>query len=367
MACELPPGEFSPGGDEVSRSGHARAAAADADTDRRLHHAIGDLFLPEAARLDERTRATIHHLLAGIVAGAEAEMRRHAARLLTARGAIRAAETLLGGPPVLARLTDAGLLRDPELMEELIARVELDLLFDALPPSVATPDRASLLVRWADAPDGVVADASLALMAADNRRRGASAGTGPIRNELPAELHQRLLWWVAAALRDQATESDGMAERDRALADATLRSLGAHDEGDRSEAVAARLANAVDAQAGELGPLLVEAVADRRAALFVALLARAGGIDQEQVRHLTVDPRGDLLILLLHAVGVERDRIARIGVALAGADSRRDLDRLADAIDWAVAHDPRQARAALAPLALNRDFRAAVRLLARGR
>jgi hypothetical protein len=101
--------------------------------------------------------------------------------------------------------------------------------------------------------------------------------------------------------------------------------------------------------------------------LFTSLLARAGRLEQDQVRHLVVDPHGDLLVLLLHAAGVARADIARIGVALAEADSRRDLERLADAVDWAVAHDRAAARAALAPLALDRDFRAAVRLLARTR
>ena len=80
-----------------------------------------------------------------------------------------------------------------------------------------------------------------------------------------------------------------------------------------------------------------------------------------------LDPRGDLLALLLHTVGVDRADIARIGVALVEADPRRDLERLADAVDWATAHDRVEARAALAPLALDRDFRAAVRLLARAR
>lgn len=361
MAFDLPLG------DDTAPSGHARAAAVDARVDTRLRHAIGDLFLPQSARLDDRTRAVVQHVLTGIVAGAEAEVRRHAARLLAARGATAQAEALLGGAPVLFPLGEAGLLRDPDLMEELIARVELDLLFDALPISVVAPDRPSLLICLADSPDGVVVTAALALLVADNRRRAVGEGTGPVRSELPAELHQRLLWWVAAAIREQLAEPTGMFDRDRAIADATLRSLAAHDEGDRPEAAAARLASAIDARTDELGPLLVEALSDRRATLFTALLARAGGVEQEQVRHLVIDPRGDLLILLLHAVGVDRADIARIGVALVEADPRRDLEGLADAIDWAVAHDRPDARAALAPLALDRDFRAAVRLLARAR
>ncbi len=353
--------------DDGTAPGHARAVAADARVDARLHDAIGDLFLPSSARLNERTRAVVQHVLTGIVVGAEVEVRRHAARLLAARGGTVQADVLLGGTPVLPALTGAGVLRDPDLMGELIARVELDLLFDALPTMVIAPDRPSLLVRLADSTDGVIAAAALALLAADNRRRAVNEGTGLVRSELPAELHQRLLWWIAAAIREQVAEPIGMADRDRAIAEATLRSLAAYDEGDRPEAAAIRLASALDPQSEELGPLLAETLSDRRATLFTALLARASGVDQEQVRHLIIDPRGDLLVLLLHAVGVDRADIARIGVALVETDPRRDLERLADTIDWATAHDRSDARAALAPLALDRDFRAAVRLLARAR
>ncbi|PAX09331.1 DUF2336 domain-containing protein [Sphingomonas lenta] len=357
----------SPPQDGPAHGAHARAVGADARVDTRLRHAIDDLFMPEEARLSDRTRAAVHAVVAGIVAATEAEVRRHAARLLAGRGGTSQAEALLRGEPVLDRLSRAGLLRDPELMEELIARVELDLLARSLPTAVIEPDRPSLLIRLAEAPDGVVATAALALLATENRRRAAHEGSGPVRSELPAELHQRLTWYVAAAVREQSPDMAGMADRDRALTEASLRSLAAHDESDRPEAAAARLAAALDPQPDELGPLLTEAVADRRLTLFVAVLARSAGVDYEQVRHLAVDPSGDLLLLLMHAVGLDRVGIARIGVALTEADPRRDLEQLADAIDWAVAHDRDAARVALAPLALADDFRAAVRALARSR
>lgn len=349
--------------DGPAHGAHLRAVAADARVDERLRHAIDDLFLPEEARLSDRTRAAVHALVAGVVAAVEAEVRRYAARLLAGRGATGQAEALLRGSPVVDRLSRAGLLRHPDLMEELIARVELDGLARSLPAAVTASDRPSLLVRLAEAPDGVVAAAAVALLGAENRRRAAAEGSAPVRGELTAELHQRLVWWVAAAIREQSPDMAGMVDRDRALTEAALRSLAAHDEADRPEAAAVRLAAAIDARPAELGALLNETVADRRLTLFAALLARSAGVDYEQARHLLIDPRGDLLLLLLHAVGLDRVEIARIGVALTEADPRRDLEELADAIDWAVAHDRDAARTALAPLALAGDFRAAVRSL----
>lgn len=355
----------SPSSDGVrARDAHARAVAVDSCISSRLRHATHDLFLPQEARLSDRSRAAVHNLLSRIVGAIEAEVRSHAARLL-ARTHPGQAEVLANGAPVLNRLKEAGAFRSPDLVEDLVARVELDLLDQALQPAVADSGRPGLLARLAGCPDGIVATATRALLGAESRRRSAIEGSGPVRSELPAELHQRLVWMVAAGIREQSPGLEGMADRDRALTEAGLRSLNSHDEADRLEVAATRLASAIDAQPDELGPLLTDTVADRRVVLFVALVARAGGVEYEQVRHLVVDPRADLLLILLRAIGLERADIARIGVALAEADPQRDLEQLADAIDWALAHDRGAARAALAPLSLCRDFRIAVRALAR--
>jgi hypothetical protein len=347
-----------PEGEQPGASARARAEAARVRAGARLRHAIGDLSLPDDARLDDRARAAVRSALAGLVAAAEADVRRNAARLLIARGATLTAERLIGGTPVLDRLAEAELLHDPKLMAELIVRVELDLLGDALTPVASGPESTGSLVRLAGSPDDQVAAASAALLGAETRRRDDPVGDG-----LPAELHHRLLWLVAAAVREQLADDVEVIDLDRALTEATLRSLASHDEGDRPEAAAIRLAQAMNADLDELAPLLLDAVADRRLTLLVALVARASGIKFEQVRELVVDPKGDTFFLVLRAAGVDRTTIARIAVAFAEADPRRDLERTADAIDRAALLFPDEARTAIADLALNRDFRAAVAAL----
>lgn len=322
--------------------------------DRVLAAKIDDLFLPDAARLSDRTRAGVRRLLAGTVAAVEGELRGRLART---------SDGVRNDPPVLPRLIAAGLLRDPELAGDLIARVELDRLFDIVPPIVIEPGRPSLLVRWTGSSDPAVASASRALLVADSRRRDAAEGLEPFGVELRVTLYRRLVWQVAAAIREQDEEADRPVARDQELADAAMRVLGESEERDGSEAAAAQLADAVDAASDALGPLLLEAVADRRATLFTALLARAVGSDHEQVRGAVIDSEGDRLAFLLHAAGVDRDTICAIGVALAAADPRRDLDKLADAAERATARD-RDAPLPFATLPSDAEFRAAVRLLA---
>lgn len=332
----------------AERAAYARGRAA-----WRLAGVMDDLFLDDDARLDERTRLAVAGRLHQTIGGIEIELRRQASRLLAARGGTAQAEALLQGQAGSAaeRLTAAGLLRDEDLIGELVAQVRHTLIAEALPAAASGTDEASLLVRLAGVPDPVVATAAQALLAADSR--GAAL--------LPGDVQHRLVWWVAAAIRPATRDAD----TDRAIAEAATRSLGAHDEGERVEAVAARLAAAIDARADEIAPLLLEALGDRRLSLFTAVLARAVGIDYEQARALVLEPDGERLWLALRAIRLDRPTIARIALTLSEADPRRDIEAFADQLDRIAAVKPGEARLALAPETLDRDFRAAITALAR--
>jgi hypothetical protein len=348
----------------------ARAAAADTRADQRLAVAIDDFLLPEDARLDDRARAALGSVLAIIVATIETALRQHAARLLVSRAEPETAQSLLApAVPVLDRLTAAGLIRDPELMRELIGRVQQDLLAEAL-PAVApdNPETPSLVAGLTSHVDHVVAAGAQGLLAAESRRRSSEDGNAP-RTDLPAELHHRLVWWIAAALREAYDGPAGAATLalDRALAEAAQRNLAAHDEGERVEAAAMRLAAAIDPQPAELPALLVEALGDRRLALFIASLAHALGFEYGQAREIVLDPAADRLWLVLRALDLPREAIAKIGLALSEADPRRDIEAFADTIDAIAALPPEDARTALAPLRLHPDYRAALMALARSK
>jgi broad specificity phosphatase PhoE len=346
----------------------ARAAAADVCAFQGLKVAIDDFFLPEDQRLDERTRSALGVLLRGLVETVEAEIREHGARLLGARGEAKLAVALGdASEPVLARLARSGLLRDPELMAELIARVRQELIGNALPMNAsADPDRPSLINRFVQHPDRVVAASAMAVLIAESRRRGGPDVGQLTQTELPAELHHRLIWWVAAALRERVGEGEGSVDAlDRALSDAAQRSLAAYDEGERLEAAAMRFAAAIDAQPVELPGLLVESLGDRRIVLFTALLAHAMGVSYALTRDIVLDPTGDRLWLAFRALELRRETIAQTGYALCEADPRRDLESFADTLDAIAAIEAGEARAALAPMRLHSDYRAAVLALGR--
>lgn len=346
----------------------ARAAAEELRAYRTLLVAVDDFFLPEASRLDERTRTALGALLRSLVDTVESEIREHSVRLLTAREHPVLADALARAAPVLPRLMQSGLLRDPDLMAELTGRVRQEGLGNALPDHAPDdPECPSLLNRFVGHPDRVLSASAMAVLIAESRRRGSPDSRQVAGTDLPAELHHRLVWWVAAALRERVVEiANGSVDAiDRALTDAARRSLAAYDEGDRLEAVALRFAAAVDAQPEELSRFLVESLNDRRIVLFTALLARGLGLSYATVREMVLDPAGDRLWVALRAIDLPREAIARIGYALCEADPRRDLEQFADVLDWIMAVAPQEARAALAPHYLDPDYRAALQALER--
>jgi hypothetical protein len=100
--------------------------------------------------------------------------------------------------------------------------------------------------------------------------------------------------------------------------------------------------------------------------LFIALLGHALGVPYALARDLVLDPAGERLWLALRALEIGREGVAQIGYALSEADPRRDLEKFADTLDTIAGIAPAEARAALAPLKLDPDYRAALIALERG-
>jgi hypothetical protein len=339
----------------------AHAAAVDHASRHGLDVAIDDFFLPDDGRIEERTRLALARLLRALIETVGGEVVGHAVRLLRVQGEAAKAEAL-GGVDLLDRLRGPGVLCDRALIAELLGRVRQELLAGFMPAQAPDePDRPSLINRFLQHGDRVLAQAALAVLTAESRRRVVREAGPLAQTDLPAELHHRRVWWVAAALREGWLTAEGsQAALDRALAESAQRSLAAHDEGDRLEAAVMRLAVAVDAQADELVELMIEALGDRRVTLFAGLLAHALGTEYELARDIALDADGSRLWIALRALEFGREAIARIGVALSEADPRRDVERFADLLDVIMAIEAGAAREALSMLRLPADFRAAI-------
>jgi hypothetical protein len=335
-------------------------AAAERAGHRRLRAAAEHFHLPDEARIDDRTAAHLDTVMRTTITGVDAMVRDHAIRLMTSRGQATLAQGLRAAGSPFDRVVRAGLFRDPVLFGELFARVRLNAIAQGLPVMIADRgDGPTMVARLAQSSDRLVAAAAVAMLAAQSRRGSVVEGI-PAAVELARPLLARLAWWVAAALRDMAGAGSDIALLDAALAESVRWAIEPQGDLVPLEVAAMRLAQAIEPQGDEVAPLLAEAIGDGRLVLFTAIVARASGLAFERVRDLVIDPDGARLWVVLRALAVDRATIARIGFALAEAEPARDIEGFADRIDVIMDVTPEAARVALAPMALDADYHAAM-------
>jgi len=280
----------------------------------RFAVAATDLLLPDQARLTEWQRLTAAALLSRLIHGIEDEMRARLAERFESHAALHAALSSAHVPIALPILERAQALRDTELSNVLVRRVEEHRYWKANAPAAGSDELLFHLVRD---PDEEIAVEAMELVIARSRRfdRFQEPAMGAV--ELPAELQHKLVWMVAAALRHYIVQQHGVAAVDAAIEEAASALIAAHDEGATLEARAVRLARRLDA-AGRLdGALLARILGEGMLPFFIAALAARCALDYAAAWEVLADPRGRGPALLLKAGGVERDHAAAVLLLLA--------------------------------------------------
>lgn len=356
-----------PGG-EAERVLAAAAQAADGAR-HRLATSLVDLFLPGDSRLSDQQRVTMARILNALVTTVEDDFRH---RLIDAMDEAASPELYAAlatarvriATPILER---ARLLQNRDLMAVLLRRADEHRLATGLARANERGGGAAsaLIDRLLENPDPEIQAAAMALLIAESRRIDHFGDAILARTDLPAELQHRLVWWVAAALRDYMVERHGIdpAVADHALVAAATAMLAGYDEGDTLEAHASRLAHLLHRRDALEDALLAEAVAEGRLALFVAALGLRAGIEGRAAWEMVVDTGGARLVVLLRAVDCARDIAGGIMLML-GLSEGRTEDQLADHLDAFDMLELERAQEALRPWRLDADYRRAIASLA---
>lgn len=311
----------------------------------RFAVAATDLLLPDQARLSEWQRVTAAALLTRLLHGLEDEMRGRLAIHFEGHDALYAALSSAHVPIALPILERASVLRDAELSNVLVRRVEEHRYWKAHAPPTSGDDLLALLVR--DADEEVAAEA-MELIIARSRRfdRFQEPAMGQV--DLPAELQHKLVWMVAAALRHYIVQHHRVAAVDAAIEETASALIAHHDEGATMEARAVRLARRLHALGRLDGALLARTLGEGMLPLFIAGLAALAALDYAAAWEVLADPRARGPALLLRAAGVERDAVASIllllnsrGPLVTGAEGDATAEQLDlfDTIDTAAARD----------------------------
>ncbi|MDQ8757949.1 DUF2336 domain-containing protein [Sphingosinicella sp. LHD-64] len=278
----------------------------------RFAVAATDLLLPDRARLTEWQRLTAASLLTRLVASIEDDLRTRLAGRFAANEALHAALSSAHVPIALPILERAQVLRDADLTTVLVRRAEEHRFWKAGAPA-GRDDYLFELVRDADEH---IASEAMALVIARSRRfdRFQEPVLGQV--ELPAELQHKLVWMVAAALRQYVVQHHHATGVDAAIEEAASALIAGYDEGESLESAARQLARRLH-HAGRLdGAALARIIGDGLLPFFLAGVATLAALDMAAAWEVLSDPRGRGPALLLRAAGLERDEAGAVLLAL---------------------------------------------------
>lgn len=334
----------NPGLNRAQKGDAARLLLAAAR--ERFSVAAIDLLLPEQGRLTEWQRITASTLLGQLVRAIEDALRGALAESFSDHEGLHAALTSAHVAIALPLLERANVLRDDDLGNVLVRRVEEHRFYKAN----ADPAKDDLIVELIRDADGAIASEAMALLIARSRRFDRFQEPAMAETELSAELQHRLVWMVAAALRQYMVQRHGIAPgtADSAISAAAARMIADYDEGESLEARALRLARRLH-QTGRLeDALLLRTLEEGCLPLFVAGLALRGALDYQAAWEVLSDPRGRGPALLLRIAEVGRAMAAAILLVLnergrlfsgAAADAATEQLDLFDETDSGAAHD----------------------------
>ena len=312
----------------------------------RFAVAATDLLLPDQARLTEWQRITAAGLLLRLVRTVEEELRARLAEHFERHDALHAALSSAHVPIALPILERAQALRDAELTTVLVRRVEEHRFWKAREPG---PDRiGEYLYELVHDEEGDIAAEAMALVIARSRRFDRFEEPVMARVELPAELQHRLVWMVAAALRQYIIQQHEVGAVDGAVEEAAGALVAGYDEGETLEAVAMRLSRRLHRSGRLDGSALSRIAGDGVLPLFIAGLSVMCALDPGAAWEVLSDPRGRGPALMLRAAGIERDEAAAILLALnargplfsgAEGDAAAGQLELFDTVDVAAARE----------------------------
>lgn len=327
---------------------------------------LPDLMQPQKIQLNEIERTAIRRLYRNLVESTEGELR---SRMLAQAGlpdvpefraSLGAAHVAIAWPAFVR----AGFAEDPELADILVQRAKSYGIMRNLRQNVVVAENSRLDVLTEHGDPDIARDA-MKLLIAESRFNDRFDDPRLGREDLPESADRRLVWTVAAALRDYGQykhDLDGWS-LDDAITGAATAMLDEQDDGAPADVAAMALASRLD-RAGLIdGALLVEALNSARLTLYVAMLAVRAGVDFSTGWEMVAMPDAPSHMLLLKSIDTERAAASHLLVAMARAIllDQREADEIA--ARWMESYEilsPEAVASAMRPWRLGHIYRSAI-------
>ena len=350
-----------------------RAAALLADAARASHSqyrqegtSLTALMQPQKLRLTEIERTVIRRLYKNLVENVEGELR---ARLLARtdlpdvpefRASLGAAHVAIAWP-IFVR---SGFPDDRELADILVQRAKSYGVMRNLRQNVVMAEN-SRLDALTEHGDPEIAREAMKLLIAESRINDRFDDPRLGRADLPQSVEHRLVWTVAAALRDYGQQVHGLDgwSLDEPITGAATAMLTEQGESLPVDVIAMELASRLD-RAGLLDEgLLVETLNSARLKLYVAMLAVRAGTTFDIAWEMAVMPDAPSHMVLLRSIDTERSAASHLLVTMARAVLRNEREADEVAAVWIEVFDiatPDAIADAMRPWRLEHAYRSAI-------
>jgi uncharacterized protein (DUF2336 family) len=291
-----------------------------------LFAVIGDLFHDRHDVVSAQERALMLDILEKLIGDVARDVRRKLSlRLADAPGLPRELAVLLANDeievatPILMR---SAALQDVDLIEIIRHRSRQHILAVAMRRDI-TSTVSEALVETGDRDvirallenqDANIARITLAYLVEQSKTLDEFQEPLVRRRDLPADLARRLIYWVAASLRQAlierfAIDIDALDDRLEPAVKEEIAEAAAEAEADSAAAVLSRALG----DARQLTPrLLLQTLRKGEVQLFEAMFAEMSGLRLKLVHRLAYEPGGQGLAVAARGIGLNREEFATI-------------------------------------------------------
>jgi len=303
----------------------------------RLSTVRADFFLNPGERLTEQERALMTAMLHCLVGDIAAEV-----RAALPRGWLGANDD---NAAIVAGLTRAGLLDNPDLMALLLRRADEERIGTACRARGGRRE-ARVLQALVSSENGAVSAAAMALILARGRRRDRFGQCLVGFDDLSPATANRLVHAIAAALRADLVASHGAAAADAELSGTAADLVARHDHSRGVDALMRNLAAVLDESGALTDELLLACAQDGEVGFVAEALGRRSGVTGAVAfdELLSGNPRRAMALLRMGVVSRELSAglLASVGDLLGLSDPGAAIgvfdtmtpDEVQDAAAW---------------------------------
>ena len=303
----------------------------------KLADIIGDLFFGPAGTLTDAEQTIMTDILRQLVQDVEVSVRKHLAIQLSNRAdaphdlviALANDESEVAFPLLLK----SRVLRDQDLVAIIHHRTLEHQLAVSMRESISAVVSAALvetgeetvIKRLLENRNAEIARDTMAHLVEQSRRLDSLHGPLVHRSDLPADLAEKMYWWVSAALRMHIVENFDVdpTEIDTAMDVAVNTVFETQNAEDSAVSATDRVAKHLAESRNTDGDLLVRLLRETEVTLFERVLEHQTGLRRKLLQRLIYEPGGEGLAIVCRAIDLAPDmfrevltltRRARIGL-----------------------------------------------------